>query len=171
VQLGGKRENAGERMMRLLKKEATQTSKYLAQIGKEIEACISENQSCHEKMERLCQVKGVGRVVAASVLAFLPELGTLPERTISALAGLAPYPNQSGPLERPRRIWGGRREVRLALYPAAMVAVRYNPVLKVFNQRLKDKGKPGLVRMVAVMRKLICLLNKICAQPNFSPLT
>jgi transposase len=123
------------------------------------------------KIERMCRVKGVGRTVAACVLAHMPELGTISDKTASALGGLAPYPNQSGPVEKPSRIRGGRHEVRLALYPAALCAMRHNPILSRFNQRLKDKGKSGLVRAIAVMRKLLCLLNKICSNPHFSPLT
>jgi len=169
VQLSGKAENAGKRMSCLLDKERAQTKKHLQQIEKEIESCIAENPQCQGKVERMCQVKGIGRKVAASLLAFMPELGSLGDKTASALAGLAPYPNQSGPVEKPRRIWAGRQEVRQSLYPAAMSAVRCNPILKAFNQRLKDKGKPGRVRMVAVMRKLLCLLNQICANPHFSP--
>jgi len=171
VQLAGRRENAGERMLALLDKEQKQTQRHLEKIEKEIEQCVAGDEGCAGKIERMCQVKGIGRAVAACVLAHMPELGAIEDKTASALGGLAPYPNQSGPVEKPSRIRGGRHEVRLALYPAAMCAMRYNPVLRRFNQRLKERGKPGLVRVVAVMRKLLCLLNKICADPKFSPLT
>ena len=171
VQLAGKRENAGKHMLALLEKEEAQITRHLRQIEKQIETCVAQDASTREKIERMCQVKGVGRTVAACVLAHMPELGTISDKTASALAGLAPYPNQSGPVSRPSRISGGRHEVRVALYPAALCAMRHNPVLRQFNQRLEAKGKPGLVRAVALMRKLICLLNKICADPHFSPLT
>jgi transposase len=171
VQLAGRRENAGERMLALLAKEEKQTQRHLDKIEKEIEQCISGDETSSKKIERMCQVKGVGRTVAACVLAHMPELGAMEDKTAAALGGLAPYPNQSGPVEKPSRIRGGRHEVRLALYPAAMCAMRHNPVLRRFNERLKERGKPGLVRVVAVMRKLLCLLNKICSDPHFSPLT
>jgi len=171
VQLAGRKENAGEILCALIKKEERQIQRHLQRIEKQIEQCIAEDKASEDKIERMSQVKGVGRTVAACVLAHMPELGAIEDKTASALGGLAPYPNQSGPVERPSRIRGGRHEVRLALYPAALCAMRYNPTLRKFNQRLKDKGKPGMVRVVAVMRKLLCLLNRICSDPKFSPLT
>lgn len=169
VQLAGRRENAGPRLLELLDKQREQTQKHLGKIEKEIEACIAGNKDSEDKIERMSRVKGVGRKVAANVLALMPELGSVSDKTASALAGVAPYPGQSGLVEKPRHIRGGRHEVRRMLFPSAMSAMRSNPVLKQFNQRLKDKGKPGMVRVVAVMRKLICLFNQICAEPNFNP--
>jgi len=164
VQLAGKRENAGERMLQLLDAEQAEIERLEQQIEKETEECIAANAESREKVERMIQVKGVGRKVAAGVLAYMPELGMISDKTASALAGLAPYADQSGLVEKPRHIRGGRRELRQVLFPAAMVAMRSNPILKTFNQRLKDKGKPGKVRVTAVMRKLICLLNRLCAE-------
>lgn len=169
VQLAGKRENAGERMVRLLDEEQAKVEELKRQVEKELEACIAEDRQCERKIERMKQVKGVGPVVAASVLALMPEIGAISGKTASALLGVAPHPNQSGGSAKPSRIRGGRHELRSVLFTAAMVAMRCNPILKAFNQRLKDKGKPGKVRVVAVMRKLICLLNKICANPDFTP--
>jgi hypothetical protein len=120
-----------------------------------------------DQIERMQQVKGVGPVLAATVCALMPEIGTLGDKTISALAGVAPHPNQSGPNDRPRHVRGGRKHVRDVLYMAALCAITHNPILRRFYKRLKDKGKHGYVCIVAVMRKLICLLNQICANPNF----
>jgi transposase len=120
VQLAGKRENAGERLMKLIKKEEQQIQKHKQQIEKEIEACVAGDKNCQDKMERMCQVKGVGRTVAASVLAHMPELGAISDKTASALAGVAPYPNQIGSVEKPGRIRGGRYEVRKMLYLSSL---------------------------------------------------
>jgi transposase len=171
VQLAGKRENAGERLLKLINKEEAQLQKHKKQIEKEIEACIAEDKNCQDKLERMCQVKGVGRTVAACVLAHMPELGAIPDKTASALAGLAPYPDESGSVKKPGRIRGGRYVVRKMLYLSALCAMKYNPVLRQFNQRLEARGKAGKTRVVAVARKLICLLNRICADPEFTPQT
>jgi transposase len=90
VQLAGKRENAGERMLQLLDAEQAEIEKLELQIEKETEACIAENEQCQKKIERMIKVKGVGRKVAAGVLAFMPEMGKISAKTASALAGLAP---------------------------------------------------------------------------------
>jgi transposase len=92
-------------------------------------------------------------------LAELPELGRLDRRRIAALVGVAPVNCDSGQFRGQRHIWGGRASVRTALYMAALVASRYNPVLRVFYQRLRAAGKPGKVALVAVMRKLLTTLN------------
>ena len=168
VQLAGRQENAGERMLKLLADQRVQVEEHKKRIEEEIKECMGQNKQTEQKLMRMTQVKGVGMVVAASVLAFMPEIGSVSDKTASALVGLAPYPNQSGARDRARRIMGGRHQLRHVLFPAALSAMCHNPILRAFNQRLKDNGKPGLVRVVAVMRKLICLLNKICADPNFS---
>ena len=93
-----------------------------------------------------------------SLLADLPELGQLSREAISALAGLAPFNHDSGRLQGQRAIWGGRANVRTTLYMAALSAIRYNPPLKVFYQRLRDAGKPFKKAITAVMRKLLVIL-------------
>ena len=171
VHLAGKRENAGERLLKLIKEEEEQLQKQKKQIEKEIEECIAEDKNCQDKVERMCQVKGVGRTVAACVLAHMPELGAISDKTASALAGLAPYPDESGNVKKPGRIRGGRYAVRKMLYLSALSAMRSNPILRRFNEGLEARGKTGKTRVVAVARKLICLLNKICADPEFTPST
>ena len=167
AELAGKRENAGERTLRLLADERARLLELQTQIEQEIETLIAQDQDWHAKSQRMQQVKGVGPVTAATICALVPEIGTLSDKTISALVGLAPPPDQSGPNDRPRHVRGGRKHVRDVLYMAALGAITHNPILRRFHQRLKDKGKHGFVRIVAVMRKLICLLNQICSNPNF----
>jgi len=91
----------------------------------------------------------------------LPELGTLDRRQTAALAGLAPWTRQSGQWRGKSFIGGGRTSVRTALFVGAMVAARYNPLLKAFRDRLVDNGKPKMVALVAVARKLLTILNAI----------
>jgi len=93
------------------------------------------------------------------MLAELPELGTLGRKQISALVGVAPFPRDSGTLKGRRTIWGGRASVRNALFMAALVATRFNPVIRDFYKRLKAKGKPTKVALVACMHKLLTILN------------
>jgi transposase len=107
----------------------------------------------------LCTVKGVGWLTAAIVLGELPEIGRLNRRQVAALAGIAPYNRDSGGTERPRHIHGGRARLRRALYLAAMVAQRFNPILAPFYRRLIARGKPCRVARIAMARKLLVCLN------------
>ncbi len=104
-------------------------------------------------------VPGVGPVTSATLMAFLPELGRLSGKEIAALAGVASFNRDSGKLQGRRAVWGGREQVRAALYMAAVTAVQYNPVLRAFYQRLLAAGKPTKVALVACMRKLLVILN------------
>ncbi|MEN8197865.1 MAG: IS110 family transposase [Pseudomonadota bacterium] len=112
-----------------------------------------------ERYELLCSMPGVGPVLAATLIAFLPELGRLTNRQIGALVGVVPYDFDSGKMRGIRCIWGGRAKIRRVLFMAAQVAAMHNPVLKAFKQRLIDQGKKPKVAIVAVMRKLIVMLN------------
>ncbi|ECA4661448.1 IS110 family transposase [Salmonella enterica subsp. enterica serovar Cerro] len=112
-----------------------------------------------ELSERLSSIKGVGTMTAATLLAEVPELGRLSRREISALVGVAPVNRDSGTMRGRRTIFGGRAGVRTALYMAALVATRYNPVIKAFYTRLVAAGKPKKVALVACMRKLLTILN------------
>lgn len=123
---------------------------------------VGQIRACPElaaKYARLQTVAAVGSVTAAVMLAKLPELGTLTRRKVAALAGVAPYDDDSGKHQGRRYIWGGRMEVRCPLYMAALVGTRYNPVLKALYQRLLAEGKPKKVALVACMRKLLVILN------------
>ena len=109
----------------------------------------------------LTSVPGVGPTTARILIAELPELGRLDRRQIAALAGLAPFTRQSGKWRGKSFIGGGRSHVRAALFMAALVAIRHNPVLRAFRDRLVANGKPKIVAVIAVMRKLITILNAI----------
>ncbi len=110
---------------------------------------------------RLQTTPGVGPITAVTLLAELPELGSLNRKKIAALAGLAPFNRDSGTLRRKRTIFAGRARLRSALYMAALVACRHNPTISSFYQRLLDNGKPKKVALVACMRKLLGILNQM----------
>jgi transposase len=118
----------------------------------------------------LQSVPGIGPTTARTLLASLPELGHLDRRAIAALVGVAPFNRDSGQWRGQRTIWGGRAAVRAALYMAALVAARHNPVLRPFYQRLRHAGKAPKVALVAVMRKLLTMLNAMLRhQQPWSP--
>jgi transposase len=152
-----------------------QASAYLRLLRRQIQQCeeaitqlIEQDQLMRQRSERLQRVPGVGVVTAATLLADMPELGRVRDECAAALAGVAPYNNDSGPLRGMRRIRGGRASVRRALYMAALSAVRHDPILQRFYQRLRLLGKKPLVALVAVMRKLIILLNRLLKNPHFT---
>ena len=113
------------------------------------------------KDDLLRSVPGVGQQVSLTLLAYLPELGTLNRKQIAALVGVAPFNRDSGPRRGRRSVWGGRARVRSALYMGALVASRHNPVLREFYQRLLQAGKPKKVALTACMRKLLIILNSM----------
>ena len=112
-----------------------------------------------EKDDLLRTVPGVGPQLSLTLLAHLPELGTLNRRQIAALVGVAPYNRDSGALRGKRAVWGGRSRVRAVLYMGALVASRHNPAIRDFYQKLLAAGKPKKVALVASMRKLLVILN------------
>jgi transposase len=120
---------------------------------------IQDSPVWRERDDLLRSVPGVGPVLTTTVLANLPELGTLTNKQIAALVGVAPLNRDSGTLHGKRRVWGGRAQVRATLYMAAIVATRYNPTIKTFYQRLCGLGKAKKVALVACMRKLLTTLN------------
>ena len=133
--------------------------KKLQEIEAQIQQAIALNPDWQEKVELLKTVPGVGQVVATTLVASLPELGQLSHKPLSYLVGVAPLNRDSGKSRGKRRIWGGRANVRRVLYMATLVAVRFNPVMKDFYQRLLDKGKLKKVALTASMHKLLILLN------------
>lgn len=120
-----------------------------------------KSPSLDQAVELLTATKGVGDNSALSLLVAMPELGKISNKEAASLAGLAPFNRDSGKMRGQRKIFGGRREIRQALYMAALVGSRYNDVLKDFYQRLLAKGKPKKLALVAVMRKLLCYLNSL----------
>jgi len=111
--------------------------------------------------QQLRSVPGIGPATSARLIASLPELGSLSARAIAKLVGVAPLNNDSGTRAGTRQIWGGRTVVRQSLYMATVVAIRFNPVLRPFYQRLRAAGKPSKVALVATMRKLLTILNAL----------
>jgi transposase len=133
--------------------------KELAEIDGEIDDHMRGSAVWAEKENLLASVPGVGPVTARTLIAELPELGSLDRRQIAALAGLAPWTRQSGQWRGKSFIGGGRKTVRNALFMAAISAAHHNPILKPFRDRLIAAGKPKLVAIIAVARKLLTILN------------
>jgi len=131
----------------------------LAQIDDDLAAAIRESPVWREKENLLRSVPGVGRIVATTLMAELPELGMLNRKQIAALVGVAPLNRDSGTLRGHRTIWGGRAQVRAVLYMSALVGIRYNQVLRAFYLRLLTAGKTKKVALTACMRKLLTILN------------
>ena len=131
----------------------------IAELDDEIDGTIKKSPVWRENDDLLQSVKGVGPATSRMLIACLPELGTLTRKKITALVGLAPYNNDSGRRIGQRSIWGGRAEVRSALYMAAVTAARCNPTLRAFYERLVSAGKAPKLALTAVMRKLLIALN------------
>jgi transposase len=136
--------------------KAALKSKLIA-LDKAIARLVAEREDWRVLAERLRQVPGVGPVLAHTLIALLPELGTLPRRSIAALVGIAPYDDESGKRSGKRHIRGGRAAIRQVLFMAATTAMTHNPVVSAFAARLA--GKPRKVIVVACMRKLLVILN------------
>ena len=131
----------------------------IKEIDREMQAIIAGDPKKQALYACLTAVKGVGPVLACSLIANLRELGTLSRHQVAALIGVAPINHDSGAWRGRRAIAGGRIGVRNVLYVATLSAVRYNPAIKAFYRRLRDKGKPGKVALVACMRKIAVTLN------------
>jgi transposase len=139
----------------------------LKDIDTDLDTKIKESPVWHEKDELLQSVPGVGRVLVRTLVAELPELGTLSSKEIAALVGVAPLNRDSGTMRGKRRIWGGRAAVRRVLYMVAVAAVRCNPTIRAFYDRLVEAGKAKKVALVACMRKLLITLNAMIREKRF----
>ena len=151
-----------------------QTAQLVRLLRAQIQSCAQEttrliagDSELAAKADRLTAVPGVGPVAAATLVAELPELGRLRDEAVSALVGVAPYDRDSGTLQGLRRIAGGRRTVRCALFMATLSAVRHDRILKAHYQQLLARGKKPLVALTACLRKLLILLNRLLKNPNF----
>ena len=133
--------------------------KELAGLDADIDDAVRGSPAWREKEDLLASVPGIGTTIARTLIADLPELGTLSRKQVAALAGLAPFARQSGQWRGRSFIGGGRASVRTALFMGALVAMRHNPVLKGFFERLRSAGKPKMVALIAVARKLLTILN------------
>ena len=141
-----------DRVIALLEQE-------LKEIDDDLSGRLRESPVWREREELLRSVPGVGPTLTVTLVAELPELGSLTRRQIAALVGVAPLARDSGKLRGTRTCWGGRANVRAALYMPTLAAVRYNPVLTAFYDRLVATGKPKKVVLTACMRKLLTILN------------
>lgn len=142
------------RLIKALEKE-------LASLDGDIDDAVRGSPAWREKEDLLASVPGIGQTIARTLIAELPELGSLDRRQVAALVGLAPWTRQSGQWRGKSFIGGGRAAVRAALFMGAMVATRHNPTLKAFRDKLVSAGKPKLVAIIATARKLVTILNAV----------
>lgn len=161
-------ELAGKVLRPLLEAQARFLEERLAEADRLIRAHIEHDDNLRGKAARLRQLKGVGPVLAATLLAYVPELGQIEDKSLSALVGVAPFARDSGKASRARHVRGGRAVVRHVLYMAAVTATTHNRLLGEFYQRLRAAGKPSSVALVAVMRKMLGVLNRLIADPQFT---
>lgn len=135
--------------------------KELDRIEKRITDLLERDPQWQQQTSLLQSVPGVGEVLAPTLLAEVPELGTVTNKQIAALVGVAPFTVESGLWRGQRHVWGGRASVRSVLYMAALSAMKWNPAIRTFAERLEGRHKPPKVVIVACMRKLMVLLNAI----------
>ena len=150
-----------KRVKRSIQRLVLALEKELAELDKSIDDMVRGSPAWRRNEDLLRTVPGVGPIIARTLLAEMPELGTLDRREIAALAGLAPWTRQSGKWKGKSFIGGGRSSVPTVLFTGAMAAARFNPALKAFHQKLVDAGKPKIVATIAVARKLLTILNAI----------
>lgn len=147
------------RVRKSLKDSIAWLERQIKQLDSDLDRMIKNSPTFSEQNDLIQSVPGIGPNTANMIMACLPEVGTLNRRSIAALVGVAPLNRDSGKSQGRRFCWGGRDEVRAALYMAALVASRHNLVIKAIYQRLRDKGKPAKIALVACMRKLLVILN------------
>ncbi len=144
---------------KLINAHIRQLKTHRTELLKDIQMAIDSHEELARKAEIIESVPGVGPILTATLLAYMPELGRVNRQQAAALAGVAPYNNQSGTADKRRRIFGGRATVRRVLFMGALVGARRNPMIKVFYERLLASGKPAKVALTACMRKLLTILN------------
>ncbi len=128
-------------------------------LDRKISAAIAADRELKARDELLTSVPGVGPALASTMAAYLPELGSLDNKAIAALVGVAPFNRDSGRSSGKRYVWGGRSQIRKVLYMGALVATRHNPAIRAFYERLVADGKPKKLALTACMRKLLVILN------------
>lgn len=147
------------RVHKSLARHIKMLEKELPEVDRDIDTMVRGSPVWREKEDLLITFPGVAHTITRGVLADLPELGRLTRREIASLAGIAPFTRQSGKWKGKSMIEGGRPSVRSALYMAALSAIRCNPVMREFYQRLLARGKPKMVALIAVARKILTVLN------------
>jgi len=151
--------SASPAIQKQIQKHILWLEKQMGQVDANLALKIRNSPLWQEKNDLLQSAPGVGRVLSMTLLAALPELGTLDRKKIAGLVGVAPLNRDSGTMRGKRSVWGGRASVRSILYMSALVGTRFNPVLKAFYQRLCAAGKAKKVAITACMRKLLTILN------------
>lgn len=144
-----------------IKEHITWLETKIIEAEKTIRQSIKTDPSLEKSITLLTSIPGVGLLTAATVFSFIPELGNLSHKSLSALIGVAPFNRESGKIIKKRSIYGGRKDIRAALYMAAVASLIHNPSLKAFYHKLKAKGKPSKVALTACMRKLLITLNAV----------
>lgn len=152
---------AAARIAKSIKRLVRALEKELESLDRDIDDAVRGSPAWKAKEDLLASAPGIGKTIARTLIAELPELGRVDRRQIASLAGLAPWTRQSGKWRGKSFIGGGRTSVRAALFMGAMVAARHNPVLKAFRDKLVAAGKPKLVALIATARKLLAILNAI----------
>lgn len=167
-QLVSMRQKEKQRLREADALESASLERHIAWLGQEIkaleQACdqmIQEHQALGQKIRLLQSIPGIGPVTAAALVCHLPELGRLPPKALSAMAGLAPFNTDSGRFKGKRSIRGGRKRVRDALYMAAVTAARSNSRFNAWAKTLTEKGKPFKVVTIALARKILTIANAI----------
>lgn len=150
---------ATERMRKEIKKHIAWLEEALRRANDDIDKAVRNSPAWREQEDLLRSVPGIGPVSARTMLAELPELGSLNRKQIAALVGVAPLNCDSGTMQGKRACWGGRARIRQVLYMATVTAIRCNPVIKRTYEALRARGKKAKVAMVACMRKLLCILT------------
>lgn len=150
---------ASKALRKDLQAHITWLDKRIADLDDDLTRRLQSSDVWRAKDDLLRGIPGIGAVTSLTMLAKCPELGKLNRREIAALTGVAPLANDSGKHRGKRAIWGGRADIRAVLYMAAISAIRFNPAIKVFAERLKKSGKPAKVVIVACMRKLLTIMN------------
>lgn len=152
---------APERLQPQIDEHIRWLSSKIEELAKDLDELIRSTPIWRTREDLLRSVPGVGPVLCSTLIAYLPELGTLSRGQIAALVGVAPLNRDSGSFRGKRTVWGGRAHVRATLYMAALVATRYNPVIRAFYHRLCAAGKAKKVALTACMRKLLVILNSM----------
>lgn len=150
---------SAERVRKSLSRHIRMLEKELPEVDRDIDTMVRGSPVWRAKEDLLITFPGVARIITRNVLADLPEIGRLTRREIASLVGIAPFTRQSGKWKGKSMIGGGRPAVRSALYMAALSAIRCNPVIREFYQRLLARGKPKMVALIAVARKVLTILN------------
>jgi transposase len=156
-----RRQTRDPRLGRRLEAHVTWLHKELSALETDLDDAVRGTPAWRAAEDLLASVPGIGKTSARTLIAELPELGTLDRRKIAALVGVAPVNRDSGTFRGRRMVMGGRASVRTALYMPTLTAIRHNPALQVFYQRLIGRGRPAKVAITACMRKLLVILNAI----------